>query len=70
MFVEVLDTLVQFSTIVWNGVGGLGFWRRLRRSWRTNVILSVDDIAGRGVWCRKNSTVLETRMDFVAGMYY
>ena len=32
------------------------------------MILFVDDVARSGVWCEKNSPVLETRKDFVAGM--
>ena len=32
------------------------------------MILFDNDVAGRGVWWGKNSTVSETRMDFVPGM--
>ena len=31
------------------------------------MILPIDNVAGRGVWCQKNSTVLETQMDLLQG---
>ena len=68
MPVEASYTLMEFSTKVRERRWWAWVLEQVEEILENQRDLSVDDVAGRGVWCEKNSTVLDMRMDFVAGM--